>query len=336
MLMSHDYEKSPIPQWALSAMTLGRELASFPNGEPGQKYLNVFLSVPTGQYVAPLIMAGALLAPPKIADPSANVGETFRAVAFDGKSQIRDLDVTLLREDFQGNPKLMYHNDGYLRLTDHPVLRLPKGVPDDRAKKVFVGRDWENIRRKFRTLPAGTAKSTESWWASHCLSPVVIVGESLEYVDNQRKVMLERAPHWIDLRVLPILEYSKPGTSNRERVFHHPYSYLTIDAARDLAWMRSFRPRLVIYTSWGAFYRRKMSAFSGAPAIVIVNRRVPSADIEASKNTVHDSSINLESAKDMPRSFGLRAELSLVLPPDDLDSGVDASTEDDDPDFGDE
>ena len=108
MLMSHDYEKSPIPQWALSAMTLGKELASFPNVEPGQKYLNVFLSVPTGQYVAPLIMAGALLAPPKIADPSANVGETFRAVAFDGKSQIRDLDVTLLREDFQGNPKLMY------------------------------------------------------------------------------------------------------------------------------------------------------------------------------------------------------------------------------------
>jgi len=335
MFVSHDSETSPIPQWALSAMTLGNELASFPNVEPGQKCLNVFLSVPTGQYIAPLLMAGAFLAPPKIADPCAKLGETFRAVAFDGKSQIRDLDVTLMLEKFQGSSQPMYQSDGYLRLTDHPVLRLPKGVPDDRAKKVFVGRDWENIRRKFRTLPKGPATSTESWWASHCLSPVVIVGESLEYVDKQRKAMLDRAPHWIDLRVLPILEYSKPGAFNRERVLHHPYSYLTIDAARDLAWMRGFRPRLVIYTSWRAFYRRKMSAFSGVPTIVIVNRRVPSADIEASKNTVHDSLINLASAKDMPRSLGLRAELSLVIPPDDPDNAIDASAEDDDADFGD-
>lgn len=141
--MSNDFEKSPIPQWALSAMTLGKELASFPNVEPGQKCLNVFLSVPTGQYVAPLMMAGAFLAPSKIADPCAKLGETFRAVAFDGKSQIRDLDVTLMREDFQGSPQLMYQSDGYLRLTDHPVLRLPNGVPDDRAKKsllVEIGR----------------------------------------------------------------------------------------------------------------------------------------------------------------------------------------------------
>lgn len=73
----------------------------------------------------------------------------------------------------------------------------------------------------------------------------------------------------------------------------------------------------------------------GVPTIVIVNRRVPSADIEASKNTVHDSSIDLASAKDMPRSFGLRAELSLVFPPDDPDNTIDSSNEDDDTDFGD-
>lgn len=329
-----DLEAAPPPQWALSAIAIGQELASMPNVQAGDKALTCFLSVPTGQYLGPLMMAGAFMSPPKIADPCAVVGETFRAVSFDGSSQIRDVDVTLTEEEFFGGIQLMYRSDGYLRSTSHPVLRLPEGVPDDRTRKVLADRDWEEIRRQFRKLPKGTAKSAENWWTTHCLSPVVIVGESLEFVDIQRQIILERASHWIDPRVLPVLEYSKPGTQNRERVLHHPYSYLTIDSARISTWLQAFRPRLVIYTSWWAYFRRKMSAFAGVPTIVIVNRRVSAADIAASMNTHHDPSVRLAAAASFPRSFGLRLEQSEVSLPEYADDV--ATTDDVDREFGDD
>lgn len=329
-----DLGDAPPPRWALSAMALGEELASMPNVQVGQAALTCFLSVPTGQYLGPLMMAGAFLAPPKIADPSAAIGETFRAVSFDGSSQICDMDVTLTEEQFFGDIQLMYRSGGYLRPTSHPVLRLPPGVPDDRTRKVLADRDWKEIRRQFRKLPKGTARSAENWWTSHCLSPVVIVGESLEFVDVQRQTILEKVSHWIDPRVLPILEYSKPGTQNRERVLHHPYSYLTIDSARISSWLQSFRPRLVIYTSWWAYFRRRMSAFAGVPTIVIVNRRVPAADIAASMNTHHDPSVRLAAAASLPRSFGLRLEQSEVTSPEVADDV--GTTDDFDREFGDD
>jgi hypothetical protein len=324
-----------IPQWASSALDLGFEMASHSNVDSGQSFPTVFLSVPTGQYIAPLLMAGAFLASPKIADPRASVGETFRAVAYDGNSQICDMDVTLSNEIFQGSPQLMYRSDGYLRKTNHPVLRIENGVPDDRSRRVLAVRDWDQIRQMFKRLPKDTATSAEKWWTSHCLSPAVIVGQSLEFVDKQRQVLLERASDWIDPRVLPVVEYSKPGAMNRDRILHHPYTFLTIDATKSSPWLCSVKPRLVIYTSWWAYYRRKTSAFSGVPTVVVVNRRVSEADIAASLNTFHDPSIQVKAEVNFPSSFGLRAEWCRAVPVEVADDASEVRDDDADGEPGD-
>ena len=77
-----------------------------------------------------------------------------------------------------------------------------------------------------------------------------------------------------------------------------------------------------------------MSAFAGVPTIVIVNRRVPAADIAASMNTHHDPSVRLAAAASLPRSFGLRLEQSEVTSPEVADDV--GTTDDFDREFGDD
>ena len=302
------------PNWVATACKIGAELAAKPNAGIGKRKPVVFLSVPTGQFLAPLLMAGALTAPPKIADPKAILGETFRAVSFDGESQVRDLSVTLIEGQFQQEARVpMFQSGGYWRKTDHPILRLPAGVPDDRGAKVLNERDWAVIKGEFKALSERPKPSAEIWWASHCLSPVVIVGESLEYVDKQRQILVDQAERWFEPDVLPFIRYSKPGTGNADRVLHHPYSYLTTDADKTRPWLRRILPRLVVYTSWRAYFVRVESSFSSAPTVVLVNRRVWRSDVEAAQNTLHDTSVKLESLVGMPRSFGARVMMTKAV-----------------------
>lgn len=305
------------PLWAMFAINIGAEVASFPNAGIGQRKPVVFLSVPTGQFLAPLLMAGALTAPQKIPDPQADLNETFRAVSFDGESQVRDVDVTLIESAFQQEERVrMYRNDGYSRKIEHPVLRLPTNTPEDRGAKVLTERDWAVIKGEFKALRERPKPSAEMWWASHCLSPVVIVGESLEYVDKQRQLLVDQRGAWFDSEVKPFIRYSKPGTSNADRVLHHPYSYLTIDADKTRPWLRGFAPRLVVYTSWRAYYSRVESCFSSTPAVVLVNRRVWRNDIEAAHNTYHDETVKLNSLNKLPRGFGARVMMTKAIEDD--------------------
>lgn len=320
------------PDWAATAFKIGAELASKPNAGVGDRKPVVFLSVPTGQFLAPLLMAGALTAPPKIADPRAILGETFRAVSFDGESQVRDLDVTLDERPFQQETRVpMFQSGGYWRKTDHPVLRLPPNVPDDRGVRELNRRDWEVIKQEFRAFSERPKPSAEIWWASHCLSPVVIVGESLEYVDKQRQLLVDQAAGWFEREVMPFVRYSKPGTSNADRVLHHPYSYLTTDADKMRPWLRCISPRLVIYTSWRAYSSRVESSFSSSPTVVLVNRRQWRSDVEAAMNTHHDESVDLTSLSEVPRSFGARAMMTRAI----KDNGKILDLRNDDSDFGD-
>lgn len=305
------------PLWAMTAINIGAEVASFPNAGIGERKPVVFLSVPTGQFLAPLLMAGALTAPQKIPDPQADLKETFRAVSFDGESQVRDVDVTLIESAFQQEERVrMYRNGGYSRKIEHPVLRLPTNTPEDRGAKVLNERDWSVIKGEFKALRERPKPSAEMWWASHCLSPVVIVGESLEYVDEQRQLLVDQRGAWFDSEVMPFIRYSKPGTSNADRVLHHPYSYLTIDADKTRPWLRGFAPRLVVYTSWRAYYSRVESCFSSAPAVVLVNRRVWRNDIEAANNTHHDETVKLDSLNKLPRGFGARVMMTKAIEDD--------------------
>lgn len=305
------------PLWAMTAINIGAEVASFPSAGIGQRKPVVFLSVPTGQFLVPLLMAGALTAPQKIPDPQADLNETFRAVSFDGESQVRDVDVTLIESAFQQEERVrMYRNDGYSRKIEHPVLRLPTNTPEDRGAKVLTERDWAVIKGEFKALRERPKPSAEMWWASHCLSPVVIVGESLEYVDKQRQLLVDQRGAWFDSEVIPFIRYSKPGTSNADRVLHHPYSYLTIDADKTRPWLRGFAPRLVVYTSWRAYYSRVESCFSSAPAVVLVNRRVWRNDIEAAHNTYLDETVKLNSLNKLPRGFGARVMMTKAIEDD--------------------
>ncbi len=318
--------------WVSTVINIGTELASIPNVEIGERKPVVFLSVPTGQFLAPLLMAGAFTAPPKIADPKVGIGETFRAVSFDGESQVRDIDVSLLERSFQQEECVrMYRSGDYWRKTDHPVLRLPSNVPKDRGVRVLSERDWAEIKREFNDLRVKPGPRAETWWASHCLSPVVIVGESLEYVDRQRQHLIEQRAGWFETEVMPFIRYSKPGISNADRVLHHPYSYLTIDADKTRPWLRSLAPRLVVYTSWRAYYSRVESSFSTAPAVVLVNRRVWRSDVEAAMNTYHDETAKLRSLVGMPRSFGARVMMTKAIE----DDGAVRGGNDDDTEFGD-
>lgn len=215
----------------------------------------------------------------------------------------------------------MYRTGDYWRKTDHPVLRLPSNVPEERGVRVLSERDWAEIKKEFKDLRVKPRPRAETWWASHCLSPIVIVGESLEYVDRQRQYLVEQTAGWFETEVMPFIRYSKPGTSNADRVLHHPYSYLTIDADKTRPWLRSLAPRLTVYTSWRAYYSRVESSFSSAPAVVLVNRRVWRGDLEASLNTYHDEAVKLKSLNKLPRSFGVRVMMTKAIEDDGEERG---------------
>jgi len=317
--------RSSIPPWASFASYLGSELASCSNVQVGEHRPTTFLSVPTGQFLVPLIVAGALSATPKLESHEPELGESFRAAGFDGESQVRDLDVKVVAERFFDTPDVLFYEGpaNYKRRLDRPLIRLPEEVPDDRSVKVLTEKDWQIITREFKRFKEKPAESAEVWWTLHCLSPVVIIGESLEYVDKQRVELLRDVPDWIDERVRPLVAYSKPGVYSADRLLHYPYSYLTIDADKKRPWMRMLKPRLVVYTSWRAYYRRVRSAFSSAPAVVLVNRRVHRSEVEAAALTYHDPSVKFEFLTRIPAGFGARVSLDRCEPHDGRMYGID-------------
>jgi len=317
--------RSSIPPWASFASYLGSELASCSNVQVGEHRPTIFLSVPTGQFLAPLIVAGALSATPKLESHEPKLGESFRAAGFDGESQVRDLEVKVVSERFFDTPDVLFYEGpaNYKRKFDRPLIRLPEGVPDDRSVKVLTEKDWQIITREFKRFKEKPAESAEVWWTLHCLSPVVIIGESLEYVDKQRVELLRDVPDWIDERVRPLVAYSKPGVYSADRLLHYPYSYLTIDADKKRPWMRMLKPRLVVYTSWRAYYRRVRSALSSSPTVVLVNRRVQRSEVEAAALVYHDPSVKFEFLKRIPAGFGVRVSLDVSEPDDGRMYGID-------------
>ena len=316
---------SKIPPWASFASQLGSELASCSNVQVGDRRPTVFLSVPTGQFLASLIVAGAFRSSPKLDMHEPKLGQMFRAAGFDGESQVRDLDITVVSERFFDTPDVLFYEGpaSYKRKLDRPLVRLPNGVPDDRSVKVLTEKDWQTITREFKRFKEKPAESAEVWWTLHCLSPVVIIGESLEYVDKQRVELLREAPEWFDERVHPLVAYSKPGVYSADRLLHYPYSYLTIDADKKRPWMRVLKPRLVVYTSWRAYYRRVRTTFSSSPAVVLVNRRVQRSEVEAAALTYHDPSTKFEFLRKIPAGFGARVSLDISESDDGRVYGVD-------------
>jgi hypothetical protein len=157
-----------------------------------------------------------------------------------------------------------------------PVKAIPEGTPSKRSGAP----PGPDLRDEFRQLP-NLEKNWTHWYAKHCLSPVVIIGDGREYLQNQREELLEKAPRWFTDEARILLSEDSQQTSNPDRTYFHPFMVLNASVGNDRPWLRAMQPRLVIVTSWSSYTRKHQSLFAGAPHIILTNRRVASA-IDAS------------------------------------------------------
>jgi hypothetical protein len=153
-----------------------------------------------------------------------------------------------------------------------PVKATPEGTPKNRSGAA----PRPNLRDELRELP-GLKNSWHLWYARQCLSPVVIIGDGREYLQNQREELLEKAPKWFTDEARALLSEDSQQTSNPERMYFHPFMVLHAEVGNKLPWLRAMQPRLVIVTSWTSYTRKHQMLFAGAPHIILTNRRVTSA-----------------------------------------------------------
>lgn len=259
--------KSPIrrPDWAGRLFDIGRAMATIPNVTIGSASPRVFLSVPTGQYVAWMLAGGGLTAPPKLG-PDPEMGD--RVVTM--------LDRTVCETAVDGQPGggwvLRYGSARKIGAAGSrpPGVVLPPDAPADRPvfqpNKPFI----ESIRPVHKI-------STREWYAEQSGSPVVVVGDGREHLHRQREELLKRVPTWLDSVPRELLRLEHRGMSDGERMLQFPYMILAPDVAAHHPWITGLAPRLVIYTRWSYFQKGLASGlFSKSPAVIIGNRRVDS------------------------------------------------------------
>lgn len=253
-------------------MAIGLEVASQANRSDGETSPVAVLSVPTGQFAAWLIAAGALGAAPKLR-PIEQTG-VFCCTTWDADSgQIADRVVSVFTSDGK-----LVHKVGRTSYTRGlPVVRHHIPPPEERARhRTFTKAEVARIRKVIQPMMPRT-ENWYIWWTRQCLSPVVIVGDGGEYLLKQKNEVLTKQPNWFwdTSRTLLSLEMTRVREINR--LLEFPFAVISPGAAATSPWARTIRPRIVIYTSWGAFTRRRVDSFAGCPSVVLANRRVPSS-----------------------------------------------------------
>jgi hypothetical protein len=153
-----------------------------------------------------------------------------------------------------------------------PVREIPADTPHERGGAPLDS----DIEDRLRNLP-GYANLWHTKYAGQCLSPVVIIGDGREYLQNQREELIEEVPLWFGEEQRALLSEDSHQTSNPERTYFHPFMVFSPQVGNTLPWLRAMKPRLVIVTSWSAHRRMHPSLFAGAPHIILANRRVKSA-----------------------------------------------------------
>ena len=263
--------KNP-PAWANWFHELGSRAATIPFQESQGKAPRIVVSVPTGQFTTWMIVAGALSAgPPALETPKVDTSySTWNSAA----SKMDDCTFNAYTRPnqivFADHPKTIVTADLW------PVKATPEGTPKNRSGAP----PRPNLRDELRELP-GLKNSWHLWYARQCLSPVVIIGDGREYLQNQREELLEKAPKWFTDEASALLSEDSQQTSNPARMYFHPFMVLHAEVGNKLPWLRAMQPRLVIVTSWSSYTRKHQSLFAGAPHIILTNRRVTSA-IDAS------------------------------------------------------
>lgn len=292
------WNRSEVPQdaqnWARFFTSVGREMAERPNQHLGEISPVIFLSVPTGQYAAWFLAAGALGAPPKtpildqpgdyrgttwvedqeqVADANVRVRQTSTGPSSSFKVQVLPDEIPRRgRQNTKKRPvRATYQAD---RLA---VVLHPQGTPEERMGQLNLDADEKkSIREAIAPLlPRGT--HWYNWWTQQCLSPVVLVGTGSEFLMRQRAEILKESPSWMWPTSRTTLALDMRRLCDPSRLLLFPFSVISPTVGGRVPWLRSLRPRLVIYTSWTAFSARHPATFAGVPAVVLVNRRVESS-----------------------------------------------------------
>ena len=260
------------PPWVRAFTAIGLEMGQQPNRSDGEFSPVAVISVPTGQYAAWIIAAGAFGAPPKLT-PIGAIGEYTCTTWVDETQQIGDREVSVTLKD-----GALIHKVGRTTYTRGlPVVQHHLSLPEVRARHRCLSRN-EALRIKQVIQPL--MPKTEHWymwWTRQCLSPVVVVGDGGEYLLSQKNELVKHASEWMWDTSRTLLRLDMRRVREIERLLEFPFSIISPRAASQSAWARSIRPRLVIYTSWSAFSRRRADTFAGCPTVVLVNRRVQSA-----------------------------------------------------------
>ena len=264
------------PSWAKLFTAIGLEMASQPNTAVGDRYPALVLSVPTGQYAAWCIAAGAFGAPPKL-EKIDEPGTYHCATWDDDRQQVGDATVEISHSVIDGTMTRVARVGGTTYLKGLPLAMHRGEPPEDRSGYVNLTKlERQNISNVIRPM---LPKSVPwyLWWTEQCVSPVVVVGEGSSYLMNQRAELLNTAPDWMWPTSQTLLSLDMPRLCSPLRTLLFPFSIVSPSASRRMPWLRATRPRLVIYTSWTAFTSRHPAAFAGSPAVVLVNRRVESS-----------------------------------------------------------
>jgi len=292
------WRRSDIPQdapnWARFFTSIGHEIAEKPNRYLGETSSVIFLSVPTGQYAAWFLAAGALGATPKC-DILKQPGDYRCTTWVAEQKQVADANVTI-RHTGTGSSNsfsIQVHPDDIKRrgrqnsqhrpvLATYPADRLavilhPQSTPEERKGQLnLTANEKTSIRNAMMPLlPSRTPWFY--WWTRQCLSPVVLVGTGSEFLMSQRAEILKKNPNWMWPTSRTTLALNMKRLCDPLRLLLFPFSVISPTVGGRVPWLRSLRPRIVIYTSWTAFSARHPATFAGVPAVVLVNRRVESS-----------------------------------------------------------
>ena len=258
------------PEWATWFQVLGAMTASHPAASVGEESPRIVVSSPTGQFAPWMIASGALGIDPNLVQFD-HIVEGGRYATWHSIRQ-RMADCSFVPGRHEGHFTFAGPSPTTISADIYPVRRLPDTTPQDRDGAP----PHHSLSDRLRHLP-GLGKSWHIWWARHCISPIVIIGDGRDYLQGQRQELLEEAPHWFSDEARSLLSEESGQTKNPDRMYFHPFMVLSPESGDNRAWLRAMKPRLVIVTSWSAFRRRHPSLFAGAPHIIITNRRVQSS-----------------------------------------------------------
>lgn len=251
-----------IPDWVRSISDAGRLMAEMPSTSVGQLAPRLLISVPTGQFVSWILASGALQAPPKLGS-SPVIGDKVTTWL---NKKMQDVEVC---ECGSGEWEIRdgtSFKQGKIEVDQVPGVVLPSDIPNNRGS----AQPTPEYRKKLSTL----GKNYPTVYADQCGSPVVVVGDGREFLQSQRDDLVENVHTWLAERSAILLDQDTGQVSNPDRILFHPFMIFSPQVAQANLWLRAITPRLVIVTSWSNYRRMDPALFSGAPVVVLANRRV--------------------------------------------------------------